>query len=291
MQSMKGRVAIVTGAGKGLGKAYAQWLAKRGCAVVVNNRVHPGVPSSARTLVDQIVAEGGTACVHEGSVDDLASSQALVQTAIDQFGKLDILICNAGVMPEGTFAQTEIADFEKTVNANLWGSIFPLRAAWGPMLERGYGRVVLSGSAVGLYGHDGVGVYGATRSAVVGLARSVALEAPAGSDIGVNVILPLAYTPMSATSMDRNPGRDSSSLLPAEKVATAVGWLCSEQCRLTGNIFHSGGGRISRVAIVESASIPVEDLSMENVAALSFDQSLAHEPSRAGDAGPRMLRG
>ena len=291
-ESMKGRVAIVTGAGKGLGKAYAKLLAQRGCSVVVNNRIHPGVASTARALVEEITAAGGKAVAHEGPVDDPAAAQDMIQTALREFGRLDILVCNAGVMPEGPFAEAGIEDLERTVEANIWGTVHPLQAAWRHMIGTGYGRIVVSGSSVGLYGHPGGAIYGTTRSAMVGLARSVALEAPEGSDIRINVINPLAYTPMSSKQMDRNQGAEvASNKLPTEKVAVAVAFLCSEACTLTGAIFHAGGGRVSRAAIVESQSIPVEDLSMEAVANLSFADSLANEPKRATGVSNRMLAG
>ncbi len=291
-ETMKGRVAIVTGAGKGLGKAYARWLAERGCAVVVNNRIHPGVASTARALVEEITATGGKAVAHEGPVDDQASAQEMIQTALREFGRLDILICNAGVMPEGPFAEIGVDELERTVHTNIWGAVHPLQAAWKHMLGTGYGRIVVSGSAVGLYGHPSGVIYGTTRSAMVGLARGLALEAPKGSDIGVNVINPLAYTPMSSTQMDRNRGAEASAMnLPPEKVATVVGFLCSEACKLTGAIFHAGGGKVSRVAIIESQSIPVESLSMETVAKLSFEGSLDHEPKQAIGVSARMLGG
>lgn len=155
------------------------------------------------------------------------------------------------------------------------------------MIEQGSGRVVLTGSAVGLFGHGTTAVYGATRSAMVGLARSLALEVPEGSDVGINVLLPLGYTAMAAQQMPPEQGAH----LPVEKVAQVVAWLCSQDCRTSGRIFHTGGGRVSRVAIMDSASIPVEELSMAAIAEGRLDPVPGNEPIGATQASGRMLSG
>jgi len=281
-----GRVAIVTGAGKGLGRTHALDLAKRGFAVVVNNRIHPGVPSAAQRVVDEIVAAGGTASAHGASVDDPNQAVELVEAAIERYGRLDALVCNAGVMPEGPFQTADLAELRRLVDINFWGAVYPLRCAWQHMLETGYGRVVLTGSAVGLYGHGTTAMYGATRSAVVGLARSLSQEAPAGSDIGINVILPLAYTDMAAQQM----GAEAGAALPTTKVSHVVGWLCEQDCRVSGKIFHSGGGRVSRVGVVESVSIPVEALDMASFES-AFKLLADNEPLSAAQASNRMVSG
>ena len=280
--SNEGRVAVVTGAGKGLGRAYALKLASKGFAVVVNNRTHPGVPSTAQLLVDEIVSQGGRAIAHGGAVDDPTAAADIIATALGTYGRLDALVCNAGVMPEGPFADFDLEQMRRAIEVNLFGALYPLQPAWRHMLEAGYGRVVLTGSAVGLYGHGTTAVYGATRSAVIGLARSLALEVPAGSDIGVNVILPLAYTAMAAQQMDAS----QAEVLPAEKVAQVVGWLCDEACKASGRIFHSGGGMVSRVGIVESVSVPIESLEVS-----AMDLIAENEPLSASQASGRMLTG
>ena len=293
-QTMQGRVAVVTGAGKGLGKAYALWLAAHGCSVVVNNRTHPGVRSSARLLADQIVDQGGMAIAHEGAVNDAKSAVEKIQLAIDHFGRLDSLICNAGVMPQGPFGDADLDVLRRAIDINLWGAIYPLQAAWRHMISTGYGRVVLSGSTVGLYGHAEHAAYGASRSAMVGLARSLALEAPAGSDIGINVILPHGYTDMYAQGLPEGIEglhERASRDLPPEKVAPVAGWLASEQCRVSGMMFSTGGGRVSRAAIVESGSTPVEMLDMDAVASPALAPTAANEPRNAGQGATRMKTG
>ena len=288
---MQGRVAVVTGAGKGLGKAYAVWLAQHGCAVVINNRTHEGVPSSARALADHIIAAGGVAIAHEGPIDDPQSAAELVQLAIDHFGRLDILICNAGVMPNGPFADADLGELHRAININVLGAIYPLQAAWRYMIRSGYGRIVLSGSTVGLYGHADHAAYGASRSAVIGLARSLALEAPAGSDIGVNIILPQGFTNMYAQQLPAHLHEQASRELPPEKVAPVVGWLCSEECKVSGMMFNTGGGKVSRAAIIESISIPVEALDMNAIASAEFQPLAINEPNSAAQAAMRMKAG
>jgi len=281
------RVAIVTGAGKGLGKAYALMLAQNGYAVVVSNRTHPGVPSSAQIVVDEITRLGGTAIAHEGAVDDPQAAAGMSALALERFGRIDAMICNAGIMPEGLFKDFVPETSRQLVEINLLGTIYPLQPAWRHMIEQGSGRVVLTGSAVGLFGHGTTAVYGATRSAMVGLARSLALEVPDGIDVGINVLLPLGYTTMAAQQMPPEQGAH----LPVEKVAEVATWLCSEDCRTSGRIFHTGGGRVSRVAIMDSASIPVEELSMAAIAEGRFDPAPGNEPVGATQASGRMLTG
>jgi NAD(P)-dependent dehydrogenase (short-subunit alcohol dehydrogenase family) len=247
------RVAIVTGAGKGLGKAYCLMLADRGYAVVVNNRIHPGIPSSAEAVVEEITAKGGTAVAHHGAVDDPEAGEAMTALALERFGRLDAIVCNAGIMPEGLFSDFPLEKARELVSINLLGTIYPLQPAWRQMIEQGSGRVVLTGSSVGIYGHGTTAVYGATRSAMVGLARSLALEVPEGCDVGINVILPLGYTAMAAQQMPAEQGAH----LPVEKVAEVIAWLCSEDCKATGRIFHTGGGKVVRTAIVDSQSLPI----------------------------------
>ncbi len=288
---MEGRVAIVTGAGKGLGTAYALWLARQGCAVVVNNRTHPGIPSSARLVADVIIAEGGKAVAHEGGIDVATSGYELVELALDSFGRLDILICNAGIMPEGPFADADPEELSRLININVLGTIYPLQAAWRHMLSTGYGRIVLTGSTVGILGHEGVAPYGATRATALGLARSLTLEKPRDADIGINVILPFAYTNMSAKSIDQVMEAAVIEGIKPDKIAPTVGWLCSEQCKHSGNIFHASSLKVARIGIVQSAPVEVDP---DNVMALSnapFSLEPMFEPKDSIGAVGALLGG
>jgi NAD(P)-dependent dehydrogenase (short-subunit alcohol dehydrogenase family) len=270
-----------------LGKAYCLMLAERGYAVVVNNRTPPGVPSSAEAVVAEIVAKGGAAVAHHGAVDDPEAGRTMTAFALERFGRLDAMVCNAGIMPEGLFKDFSLDAARQVVDINLLGTIYPLQPAWRHMIEQGSGRVVLTGSSVGLHGHGTTAVYGATRSAMVGLARSLALEVPEGCDLGINVTLPLGYTAMAAQQMPPEQG----AMLPVEKVAEVLAWLCSDECRATGRIFHTGGGRVVRTAIVDSDSLPIEELGMEALNDGRLDPISDNEPNASTEAAGRMLGG
>jgi len=287
----EGRVAAVTGAGKGLGRSYALWLSRHGCSVVVNNRIHPCVPSSAQALVDEITAEGHVAVAHEGPVDEREAAAGITETAIAQFGKLDILICNAGIMPSAPLAEADLDDIERLVRINLLGTLYPLQPAWRHMLERGYGRVVLTGSTVGIYGYPGVAAYGATRGGMAGLARSLLGEVPEGADIAVNVIMPFAHTPLSAESIDAEMGPELRAMIHPDGIAPTVGWLCSEACRSSGRTYHASAYKATRVGIVESTPASVDP---ENLAALNdeaFGLEPVYEPAASTEAVGRLLGG
>ena len=252
-----GRVALITGAGKSLGRAYALWLAARGAAVVVNNRVHPGVPSSAQAVVDEIVAAGGRANADEHSVEDAAGARAMVDAAHDAFGRLDILICNAAISRVNRpFQDMRIDEIREVVDINLWGTLLPLHAAFPRMVEAGYGRIVLTTSQVGLFGRAGSSAYACTKSAMIGLARAVGWDGHP-HNVRVNVVAPAAYTAMSTL-----PPRFKEIIAP-EKVSPAVGWLCSEACNESGMIFNVGAGRVRRVKVQEGKviEIPGDDFS------------------------------
>jgi len=288
---IEGRVAAVTGAGKGLGKAYALWLARQGCSVVVNNRTHPGVPSSAQALVDQIVAEGHVAVAHEGAVDDREAAAGITQTAIDHFGKLDILICNAGIMPAAPLAEADLDDIERLVRINILGTLYPLQPAWRHMLERGYGRVVLTGSTVGIYGYPGVASYGATRGGMMGLARSLMGEVPEDADIAVNVIMPFAHTPLSAESIDAEMGPELREMIHPDAIAPTVGWLCSEACKSSGRTYHASAYKATRVGIVESVPIAVDPENLRALSEEAFNLEPLFEPTASTEAVARLLGG
>ena len=287
----EGRVAAITGGGKGLGKAYALWLAQRGCAVIVNNRAHVDVPSSAQAVVDEIIQDGGTAIAHNGAIDNKTSAANLIQSAVDHFGKLDILICNAGIMPEAAFADANLDDIEKLININLLGTIYPLQAAWQHMLVSGYGRIVLTGSTVGIYGHAGVAAYGASRGAVLELARSLTLETPAEADIKVNTILPFAYTNMSASPINEAMDKIAIDAITPDKIAPTVGWLCSEACNQRGAVFHASALKVTRAGIVESAPVAVDPNDVEKLSEAQFSLEPIFEPIDSTSAVTRLLSG
>jgi NAD(P)-dependent dehydrogenase (short-subunit alcohol dehydrogenase family) len=242
-----GRTAIVTGGGKGLGRAYAHWLARHGCAVVVNNRAS-GSASPASTVTDEIIAAGGRAVAHDGAVEDAASAEAMVALALARFGGTDILVCNAGIQRWTHFSDMTIADMRDLIDVNLWGTLLPLQAAWKAMIAQGYGRIVLTGSGAGLWGQQRSVHYSATKAAMTGIARALTLDVPDGADIRINVIAPAAYTPMSSDSIDAQ----WAGFMAPDRVAPVVGWLASAACDVSGAVYHSGAGRVRRVRVTES---------------------------------------
>jgi len=249
-----GRTAIVTGAAKGLGRAYALWLAARGCAVVASNRPGPDGVSSAQDVVDEIMAAGGRAVAHDGAVQSPEAAAEMVEIARSRFGAPDIFVSNAGVQAWRDFSTATLDQMRELIDINLWGAIVGLKAVWPEMTGQAYGRIVLTGSSAGLWGQMQSADYGASKAAMVGLARSLVLDVPEGADIRINVIAPAAYTPMSMGSIDAKWAGYASP----DHVAPVVGWLCSEHCRSSGGIYHAGAGNVRRVQVLEG---PVRLLS------------------------------
>ena len=197
----KGRVAIVTGAGGGLGRQHALALAARGAKVVVNDLGGArdgsgGSLSAAESVVAEIRAAGGEAMVNGASVTDFEAVQAMVQQAIDAWGRVDILVNNAGILRDKSFAKMEIADFRTVVDVHLMGAVHCCKAVWPHMNEQKYGRILMTTSSSGLYGNFGQSNYGAAKLALVGLMQTLALEG-AKNNIHVNSLAPTAATRMT----------------------------------------------------------------------------------------------
>ena len=203
--NFKGRVAIVTGAGGGLGRLHALALAQRGAKVVVNDLggTRDGVGASvsaAQAVVDEINAAGGEAIANGASVTDYAAVQAMVQQAIDAWGRVDILVNNAGILRDKSFAKMEIADFELVMDVHLMGAVHCCKAVWPHMTAQKYGRIVMTTSSSGLYGNFGQSNYGAAKMALVGLMQTLSIEG-AKNDIRVNCLAPTAATRMTQDLM------------------------------------------------------------------------------------------
>lgn len=264
-----GRVAIVTGGAKGLGRAYAIWLAQNGCAVVVSNRLKRDGTSASQSVVDEIIECGGKAIVHDGAVESEESAHEMVRLAHEYFGRCDILICNAGIQEWRDFADVTLDDMRRLIDINLWGPIYGIKAVWPSMLSAGYGRIILTGSSAGLWGQMQSAQYAASKAAMSGLARAIALDVPDGTDIHINTIAPAAYTPMSAHSF----GKQWAEYAAAEKVAPVVGWLSSAKCRASGGIYHVGAGHVRRVQILEGPIHKLADGPIDQVM-----QSIEQQP-------------
>jgi NAD(P)-dependent dehydrogenase (short-subunit alcohol dehydrogenase family) len=242
------RVAIVTGAGGGLGKTYALELAKRGASVVVNDLggASDGTGNSCH-LADECVAEikaaGGSAVASYDSVATPEGGESIVKTALQSFGRVDILINNAGILRDKTFIKLEPSDLEAVVNVHLKGAFFVTQPAFRAMKERGYGRILFTSSGAGLFGNFGQTNYGAAKMGLVGLSNVLAVEGKK-YNIHSNVIAPVARTRLTEDLL----GPLAEALAP-EKVTPLALYLSSEECQLTHEIFDVGGGRYARVFI------------------------------------------
>jgi NAD(P)-dependent dehydrogenase (short-subunit alcohol dehydrogenase family) len=250
-----GRVALVTGAGRGLGRAYAEWLAGRGAKVVVNNRTHPGRGSTAQAVVDAIRGSGGVAVADGNAVETEAGGKAMVEAAFDAFGRLDVIVCNAAIsFDRVAFEEMPVAQHREAMEINYWGSVYPVHAALKHMKQSNYGRVVFSTSTAGCFGQAGMTSYGSTKTAVLGLARCLAVE-NAERNLRFNCISPFAVTGEAVARIV--PPALHAQLAP-EKVAPMVGWLCSEGCTQNGMVFFAGGGRFRRRVMAEGPRVDFE---------------------------------
>ncbi|MEX0834568.1 MAG: SDR family oxidoreductase [Nitriliruptor sp.] len=263
-----GRVAIVTGAGGGLGRSHALLLASRGAKVVVNDlggsRDGSGAGSEmADQVVQEIVDAGGEAVANYDSVAEWEGGESIVQSAIDAFGRVDILVNNAGILRDVSFAKMEPAQLDLVLKVHLYGGFHVTKAAWPHMREANYGRIINTTSGSGLYGNFGQSNYSAAKLGLVGLTRTLAIE---GQKYGItaNVIAPVAASRMTEDIM---PPQLLEVLQP-ENVSPLIGYLASEGCTETGKIYSVGGGYIARVAIVEGPGTTFEDgFGPEDVAA------------------------
>ena len=250
-----GRVAVITGAGGGLGRSHALLLASRGAAVVVNDlggsvNGAGGDDAAARRVVAEIEAAGGRALAN---FDDIASpegAQRLVDAAVGAFGRLDVLINNAGILRDKTLHKMAPEDFEAVVRVHLLGSAWCSRAALPVMQAQQYGRIVMTTSAAGLYGNFGQSNYGAAKLGLVGLMNTLKHE---GGRFGVkvNTIAPVALTRMT----EGLPLAQLIGEAAPERVAAGVAWLASEGCEVSGCILSAGAGYFSTVQIVEGLGV------------------------------------
>lgn len=277
-----GRTAIVTGASKGLGRAYARWLAAHGCAVVASNRPAPDGSSSAQAVVDEILASGGRAVAHDGPVQTPEAAAEMVRIAQDHFGPPAIFVSNAGIQAFRDFGSVTLEEIDQLLDINLRGVFVGLKAVWPAMVAAGYGRIVLTGSSAGLWGQVGSADYAASKAAMVGIARSLAIDVPEGADICVNVVAPAAYTPMSAGSI---PAQWADYAAP-DHVAPVVGWLSSDRCTTSGGVYHTGAGNIRRVQILEG---PVRRVSQGDVDSVMRALAAAPEWTSSFASGAEIL--
>ena len=278
-----GRVAIVTGAGGGLGREHALALAKRGAKVVVNDLGGArdgsgGSATAAEAVVAEIEAMGGEAIANAASVTDFAAVEAMVKAAMDKWGRIDILVNNAGVLRDKTFAKMEIADFQFVMDVHLMGAVNCTKAVWEIMRTQNYGRIVMTTSSSGLYGNFGQSNYGAAKMALVGLMQTLSIEG-AKNDIRVNCLAPTAHTRMT---------EDLGAALPLEAlgpelVSPGVLYLVSDNAP-SRCILAAGAGGFERayVTLTQGIRVTGED------AAEQIEARFAEISDRDGEIIPDM---
>ena len=261
-----GKVAIVTGAGGGLGRQHALELARRGAKVVINDLGGSmdgsgGSSAAAEAVVAEIKAFGGEAIANGSSVTDDAGVANMVQQAMDAWGRIDILVANAGILRDKTFSKMEMADFEAVMNVHVMGSVKPAKAVWEIMKAQNYGRILVTTSSTGLYGNFGQSNYGAAKLALIGFMNTLKLEGQK-NNIHVNAISPVAATRMTENLM---PAEVLAKLKP-EYVTPAVVYLVSEEAP-TGVVMTAGAGAFAQARIYETEGVYLGEggLSVEEV--------------------------
>ncbi len=269
------KVAVITGAGNGLGKSHALFLASRGARVVVNDLGGTvagtgGSRAVADTVVEEITAAGGEAVANYDTVATEEGGKRVIQTALDTFGTVDILINNAGNVRDKSFAKMNLDDFRSLIDVHLMGAVYCTHAAWPIMREKGFGRVVMTTSSAGLYGNHGHTNYGTAKMALIGLMNSLKEEGRR-YNITVNAIAPIALTRMSepATTPQYAP------LMKPEFVTAAVAWLCAPDNTDSGHIIQAGVGYYAKIEVREATGV-------------LFDSETIPQPEQIRDRYPEI---
>lgn len=285
---LAGRVAIVTGAGKGLGRAYAIRMAEQGARVLVNNRVREGAPNSADQVVAAITAAGGIAEPDYTPVESPSAGDELIAHALDSFGAVHIVVANAGLDRPRSFHKQGWEDFDEIFRINFFGAARLLHAAWPHLRQIEGARALVSVSTAGFYGNHGQAAYAASKSALVGLVKSLALEC-AGSGLCINALAPYAVTPLTRPWF---PQEDAERFSP-EAAAELAAWLVSCDCRLNGATLIAGGGGLRRVEVLETDTVSLQDGAATALERLRhFDCELAPDSASAEfELFARSLRG
>ena len=261
-----GRVDIITGAGGGLGRAHALELARRGAHILVNDLGGAldgsgSSQSAADRVVDEITALGGVAAPNHDNVATAQGGQAIVQAALDAFGRVDVLINNAGILRDKAFHTMDEAMIHSVIDVHLMGALYVSQPAYRLMRQQGYGRIVNTSSASGLFGNFGQANYGAAKAGLAGLTRVLALEG-ASRGIKVNAIAPIA-----ATRMTQDILGDLAARVSPESVSPLVAYLAHEQCSVNGHVYSVAGGRIARIFVAETHGVVLTENTSEEIQA------------------------
>ncbi|MFZ6004832.1 MAG: SDR family oxidoreductase [Actinomycetota bacterium] len=259
-----GKVAIITGAGGGLGRSHALDLARRGALVVVNDLGGSSdgtghSETAAQKVVDEIKAAGGEAVASYDSVATPEGGAGIVKTAVDSFGRVDIIINNAGILRDTSFKNMTPDQLNPVIDVHLRGAFYVTQPAWQLMRDQGYGRIINTSSAAGIFGNFGQTNYGAAKMGLVGLTRVLAVEG-AKNNIKVNAIAPVAKTRMTEELL----GAAADKLAP-EFVTPVVTYLAHEDCPVTGEVYSVGGGRVARIFVGVTPGYYDAALSAESV--------------------------
>ena len=282
-----GRVAIITGAGGGLGRSHALELARRGAHVLVNDLGGAldgsgSSKSAADRVVDEITAGGGIAVANHESVATSDGGQAIVQAALDAFGRVDVLVNNAGILRDKAFHKMDHTMIDPVIDVHLKGALYVSQPALRLMREQGYGRIINTSSASGLFGNFGQANYGAAKAGLAGLTRVLSIEG-AGHGIKVNAIAPIASTRMTGDILG-----DLAAKVSPESVSPLVAYLAHEECSVSGHIDSVAGGRIARIFVAETHGVVLEENTAEavrdNLALIDeLDAERYHHPSSLDD--------
>ena len=259
-----GKVAVITGAGGGLGRQHALLLASRGAFLVINDLGGSvdgsgSDASAAQKVVDEIVAAGGEAVANHDSVSTPEGGEAIIKTAVDAYGRVDIVINNAGILRDKTFHNMTPDLVDAVIEVHLRGAFNVTRPAWILMREQKYGRIISTSSAAGIFGNFGQANYGAAKMGLVGFTRVLAQEG-AKHNIKANAIAPLALTRMTEALL----GPLGEKLEPG-LISPIVAWLSHEDCDVSGEVYSVGGGRVARVFIGETPGYFKRDLTLEDI--------------------------
>jgi len=261
-----GRVVVITGAGGGLGRAHALELARRGAQVLVNDLggALDGTGSSscaADWVVEEITAFGGIAVANHDSVATWEGGQAIVQAAVDAFGRVDVLVNNAGILRDKAFHKMDQTMIDPVIDVHLKGALYVSQPAFALMRQQRYGRIINTSSASGMFGSFGQANYGAAKAGLAGLTRVLAIEG-SGNGIKVNAIAPIASTRMTADFLG-----DLAAQVPPESVSPLVAFLAHEQCSVNGHVYSVAGGRIARIFVSETPGVVLPQNTPEAVSA------------------------